>query len=641
MVYKVCIIVILSCILMFSGCVQIPEEKMLGRAYDYLEEYPDSVNMPTQPDSALEILNNIDFDNLTSDRLKAMHALLLAHACYKKFIPLKSDSLLNFACIYFNRQKEDYNLMKSLFFLGYLYFDNGRPEKAIVVASKAYEIAFDNNYEYWLAKIAQLKGDILSNTCNWEQAAECHLEAMNYFDKYGKHRDALFAASDYAINLSGSSRLSKAILLFDSINNIASGEPIDSVLLINNTKQKFACLVDKGMFMAADSCLNLISEVINIENASSSYFYYNSRIALYKEDLKAAERFLELADSLSVLPEDSGRVYQGKSLLYDMKGDYKKSLLYEDSASSLQNRLVYDILRQSVVAAQRDYYDVKAVREKERASDFRNALIISIVLALLLAILFWTFHRLRIRKKNLEIQKKATDIMLISTELDDSIKENSRLSEVVSEKEDALRHMADKLNLNLHNLELLQADLKARGEEVDILSLRLTETDRKLDMTGKELAEAVAELSDARDNEMRLKSKVESLFRNRNEFFYKISEIYITKKNSPTVKKTIISDFEDMFRKMRKEISRENVEKEVNAHMDNILVELREKCSTLSDEDLMMTALIYAGYMPRFVSEMCGYTYKYFYTKRDRIIRKIEQSIADNDRMRFIDPLRK
>lgn len=87
---------------MFSGCVQIPEEKMLGRAYDYLEEYPDSVNMPTQPDSALEILNNIDVDNLTSDRLKAMHALLLAHACYKKFIPLKSDSLLNFACIYFN-----------------------------------------------------------------------------------------------------------------------------------------------------------------------------------------------------------------------------------------------------------------------------------------------------------------------------------------------------------------------------------------------------------------------------------------------------------------------------------------------------------------------------------------------------------
>ena len=493
---------------MFSGCVQIPEEKMLGRAYDYLEEYPDSVNMPTQPDSALEILNNIDVDNLTSDRLKAMHALLLAHACYKKFIPLKSDSLLNFACIYFNRQKEDYNLMKSLFFLGYLYFDNGRPEKAIVVASKAYEIAFDNNYEYWLAKIAQLKGDILSNTCNWEQAAECHLEAMNYFDKYGKHRDALFAASDYAINLSGSSRLSKAILLFDSINNIASGEPIDSVLLINNTKQKFACLVDKGMFMAADSCLNLISEVINIENASSSYFYYNSRIALYKEDLKAAERFLELADSLSVLPEDSGRVYQGKSLLYDMKGDYKKSLLYEDSASSLQNRLVYDILRQSVVAAQRDYYDVKAVCEKERASDFRNALIISIVLALLLAILFWTFHRLRIRKKNLEIQKKATDIMLISTELDDSIKENYRLYEVVSEKEDNLRHMADKLNLNLHNLELLQADLKARGEEVDILSSRLTETDRKLDMTGKELAEAVAELSDARDNEMRLKSNL-------------------------------------------------------------------------------------------------------------------------------------
>lgn len=49
---------------MFSGCVQIPEEKMLGRAYDYLEEYPDSVNMPTQPDSALEILNNLSFASM-------------------------------------------------------------------------------------------------------------------------------------------------------------------------------------------------------------------------------------------------------------------------------------------------------------------------------------------------------------------------------------------------------------------------------------------------------------------------------------------------------------------------------------------------------------------------------------------------
>lgn len=635
------LICLVSFFILIYGCQKNDHKSKLDEAEEFMQVYPDSIEFNYNPDSALIILNSLDVTAIKDKMEKARYNLLFTEAEIKNGLIPQNDSLIGAAAESFSNENDLKNLIKSLYYRAKIKISNEKYDEAILDATRANEFAREYGYDFWIAKTDQLIGDIYSYSFLSHDAAIYQKEAVEYFIKAGRNRDALFATCDYAINLSGNGQVKRSLRLLDSVRNIADFKMKDSLLSFYCRNWAISIYSYEDNHNMVDTCFYELLELSKGKELDPSVYFYKVQVELNRNNPGEAKKYLLLLDSLSKQTLDTTMMYWARSKFYEFNRSFGDALAYKDSTLIYQNKIVESLFKQSVVAAQRDYYDVKAVCEKERASDFRNALIISIVLALLLAILFWTFHRLRIRKKNLEIQKKATDIMLISTELDDSIKENYRLSEVVSEKEDNLRHMADKLNLNLHNLELLQADLKARGEEVDILSSRLTEIDRKLDMTGKELAEAVAEHSDVRDNEMRLKSKVESLFRNRNEFFYKISEIYITKKNSPTVKKTIISDFEDMFRKMRKEISRENVEKEVNAHMDNILVELREKCSTLSDEDLMMTALIYAGYMPRFVSEMCGYTYKYFYTKRDRIIRKIEQAIADNDRMRFIDPLRK
>lgn len=623
------------------GCQRNKSMLKLDIAEELMCDYADSIESSYNPDSAMSILESLEKENLKGMNEQARYGLLYTQAQFKTGELPNNDSLITASIDYFSKKEDNLNLMKSLLYKAEIYVNCNKYDKAILYGTRAYELALENGKDLWIARTAQLLGDIYSYSYMSCEAAKFQKQSVESYKIAGRNRDALFATCDYAVNLAGCGQPQNSLNILDSVRRVADYNMKDSLLSFYCRNWAISIYSFEGDYPNVDTCFYELLKYGKDCKFKPSMYFYKAQSELAKNDLKQARKYLQSLDSLSNETLDTTMMYWAKSKLFESYQSFSDALAYRDSTLAYQNKIVENHLSQSIVVAQRDYYDIKALHEKEKAVMFRKALVISVVLAILLAIIFWTFHRLRIRKKNLEIQKKVTDIMLISTELDDSMEENSRLTEVVSAKENELRHMADKLNLNLHNLELLQADLKARAEEVDILNTRLTETDHKLDMTGKELAEAVAELSDARDNEMRMKSKVESLFRNRNEFFYKISEIYITKKNSPTVKKTIISDFEDMFKKMRKEITRQKVEQEVNAHMDNILVELREKCSTLSDEDLMMTALIYAGYMPRFVSEMCGYTYKYFYTKRDRIIRKIEQAIADNDRMRFIDPLRK
>ena len=289
------------------------------------------------------------------------------------------------------------------------------------------------------------------------------------------------------------------------------------------------------------------------------------------------------------------------------------------------------------------YYETSIVEGEKNLSNIRLVGILSIsfiayllFIVILSMLYFFKIHGVKndYKRRN-DVMKHIYDMLY---EKNIEIMQLKDCLEVKQKQLDDVIVNFNKINFDKDNLE---TDFKARAEEVGKLRMLLSEANSELFRTSSQLSNYVRNLNDAADREEKMKSIIVSLFRNRNALFFKVSEIFIQKRSIPSVRKSFVVDFENLLKNTCKDMSPERVEEEVNNYMDNILMDLRSKCPTLSDDDVLMTALIYAGYMPRLICDMCGYTYKYYYTKRGRIIKKIEQSVSENDRVRFIDMLRK
>ena len=122
-------IVIVLCVFFFAGCSFFPGE--IKTAERLIE---------TAPDSALQILRNVNYDKSLSAADRASYGLLLFEALDKTYQPLKPDSLLNFSIDYYKRKRNSEKLAKGYFYKGRSYNYAYQYENA----TKFYMLALDN-----------------------------------------------------------------------------------------------------------------------------------------------------------------------------------------------------------------------------------------------------------------------------------------------------------------------------------------------------------------------------------------------------------------------------------------------------------------------------------------------------------------
>ena len=94
----------------------------------------------TQPDSALKILREIDFQNEKSDRNKALYGILMFKALDKNYLSLTPDSLINFSIKFYQDKNDNEKLGEALFYKGRSYNYANQYENA----TKFYMLALDN-----------------------------------------------------------------------------------------------------------------------------------------------------------------------------------------------------------------------------------------------------------------------------------------------------------------------------------------------------------------------------------------------------------------------------------------------------------------------------------------------------------------
>ena len=87
-----------------------------------------------------------------------------------------------------------------------------------------------------------------------------------------------------------------------------------------------------------------------------------------------------------------------------------------------------------------------------------------------------------------------------------------------------------------------------------------------------------------------------------------------------------MSRIEDELKSFRSQKSMVEFEEAVDLYMNGIASRLREQCSFLNESAIMFVVLCMAGLSQRAICLLLNISYNYFYTKKQRIVTRIEQS---------------
>lgn len=337
-----------------------------------------------RPDSALVVLDSIDRTLLTTDRLKAHHALLHAMALDKNYIDVDDDSLASIAVKYFSRKGPEKYHARSLYYLGLSYYYAQDYKKAILEFTKAENVA-ERSDSLYLAMTKSMQSDVYSSTYNRIEALnslKCAHEiysqlSLNYYIDVSK----LGLAKLYYNN----DEFSKADSLFNKL--ILSADTDETV-------RKYA-KKNRAFMMVSQHQPDYNESVLLYDNLfkthDNSYLTYKDYWA-YAYSLSKVGRKEEAQNILTQLNnvDTSGTADYWMYLIEKSIGNYEDALKYLEKSTNKIDKEVTEALQQSLALSQRDYYESEFENAEYKARN-RQLIAISVGVSsvLVLVLLLW------------------------------------------------------------------------------------------------------------------------------------------------------------------------------------------------------------------------------------------------------------
>lgn len=552
----------------------------------------------TRPDSALKIINSIDRTSLKSIKQRARFSLLHTQLMDKNYHTLYSDTVLKDAIDYYTEPTLDY--VKTNFYQAVIYYNQKDFRLSIINAQKAYETAKELGNNYWIAKTSELIGDIFSNSHNPSESIKYTNEAINYYNKAGKIRSQRFALCDLALGYNALGKPKKGIAILDSIIGIAKIQPTDSTLLAYGYEGVIQMYINIGDYKHAKKLFIDYSKLNNYYAPSIKNIANLAEIELNIGHTCETLNILENIKKRKLTQTDKVALYYNFAKYYTHIGEINKAKEYTDSLFLCQNTEVKNILRESALSSQRDYYNQKALEKENSAKNLKIVFSISLIIVVIIVLFVVVIYRMRIKIKNLEIENKVSEIQSLVCRIDEKHEENASLRRDNLVKSNAEESYIKKIKTQEEKLKELQYELLQQKNTNEMLNFEIEEI---------------------------FKSKWKTLNMLCNEFFEKCE--------SDKTKIATYNNIQIEIKKFRDCTNMRNIEDSINKYMNGILIRIREQCTFLNTNDITFITLIYAGLSSKAISLLMDIKIKYFYNKKDRLISRVNRSTA-KDKNEFI-----
>lgn len=198
------------------------------------------------------------------------------------------------------------------------------------------------------------------------------------------------------------------------------------------------------------------------------------------------------------------------------------------------------------------------------------------------------------------------------------------------------KERGDKLTLELTFMLIMVVMITAGAVVYHNLKMKLkdNEIESKMDY----IEQLSSELSTVSEEKRQVRESVENLYRERWETVNLLSNEFFEKSDSEKARASIVNEIERELDRMRTPRKLKQIEDLTNRYLDGIVEKLRAQCDFIKEDDVVFLTLIYAGFSPRAVCIFVGIKLKYYYTKRSRLIARIDASDAPDKNM-FIEKL--
>lgn len=389
------LLLLLMPLLAAVGCGHAPHARL--RAIDGIIE--------SSPDSAMALLGAIDRAGFSAAD-SAYYALLYTQAQIKTNVYLTSDSLISRALDAYRFSSDPDLRKRAHFYAAKVAYRCDDYKNAMKNATIAHDISIETNSDYWRAKSAELISDILSQIYNYPEGFKFEKEAIEYYEKTGKidnHRYALCDLCTYHIFYSDAERAAE---ISDSIRNVASHSvPRNNALEHYALNMEIPALIDLHEY---DKVQDLLREYYNYDASEREILDMTINECLIPNGENTTTKLLD-AYNLAANERDSVRIIYAEYQLAMNGKDFRSAAKLADTLLEMQSSIAFNILTESVMSTQRDYYIDKAFNKQQESRQYKlAAILLSIIFIIILIAVIGIFrYRMRAKKSELAIKIAA------------------------------------------------------------------------------------------------------------------------------------------------------------------------------------------------------------------------------------------
>ena len=580
------ILSILLLLLAFTACKD-PKAvtDVLNRAEAVMNEHPDS---------ALNLLRTLTFDDFQKEKNRARYALLHSQALDKNYIDVTSDSIISVAVEYYKDKDDVRSKFLSYYYMGRVHANGERYLQATSCLMESEQLVDEVGDDYLSGLLYSEMGRIYRLYYDYPKSLEAHQKAAEYYDRAGKisHRNYMwYYQSQVYCNMNKFDE-SKSLLQ----ESLASAKEEEDEVLVE------LCMNDLLMLYVELNRMSeahiLYDEWLHLKQDSSGTSYLMgalARLCASDQNYSDARFYLEKGWELAKNRNDSISLYLSSAMISDKMGDGKKAYQELLAGISMQNVNVRQSLEQPILTIQRDYLSdrLEFQNYKLRMEKHLRVLYIVVFSLLLIIVVWWLVRKLKMTREKARI----------------TIDE---LNEEMQRKE-AESH---------HKIASLLQELEGKHQSDIIINSLREELSRRDENLKQYICESESIRCDLQHVANENLANASQLFREKMQTMSEMVLKFEEKKDSNIIEE--IRWWKNKYLVGRKAIA--EMERQVNLYNEDVMLHFRKEVTMSEEKDYHWVCYLFAGVSVKAIAWLLGENKGAIYQRRFRLRSEIEAS---------------
>lgn len=417
------------------------------------------------PDSALNVLRDIDTDELTGDEEVARHALLLSMALDKNYINETDDSLISIAKDYYEDTNDIKNQFLSLYYYGRVLYNRGDYSDAIVVYTTAESLLNEIEDDYLAGLLYTQFGEIYRQVYDHSKSLNAYQTAYKHYSAAGLEHHKAYALHDIGAAYGNLDEFDRAVDNFNIALSLAYDLGDQDLEMI--CCQNLLMLYD--MTYAYEECSDIAEDLTTkfdeefyspkCLGSLASYYAASQEFGRAEEYLNRAwEKTADIGDTIDMSFKSANTM--------KLMGRTDEAMRYFENGVQLQNRELQRALKQPIVSAQKEYFQSQAEFNAYRLKKDRQIYFTIFIIFVLILVVVIMYVSHKIVAKNVEINRYMEAMQSLEQSLFTKSMATDSMAEQISHLFESQFSLIDKLSSTYYETHGTKRDKEAIYNQV-------------------------------------------------------------------------------------------------------------------------------------------------------------------------------